>query len=98
MYVMHDSYQLNISISFLQLCAGWWKRVTPDQTHTSYLSFVFVPSITSFLQASDRVRVMEESNPTFILRNWIAQDSIAAAEAGDFSKVIKVENTSRKVS
>ena len=30
---------------------------------------------------------MEESNPTFILRNWIAHDCIAAAEAGDFSRV-----------
>ena len=47
----------------------------------------FVTSFTPFVQALDRVRVMEESNPTFILRNWIAQDSIAAAEAGDFSKV-----------
>jgi len=34
-----------------------------------------------------RLRGMRENNPTFVLRNWIAQDAIVAAEAGDFSKV-----------
>ena len=30
---------------------------------------------------------MRESNPTFILRNWIAQDAIDAAEKGNYSEV-----------
>ena len=34
-----------------------------------------------------RLSGMREHNPTFVLRNWIAQDAILAAEAGDFSKV-----------
>ena len=33
------------------------------------------------------VESMRRSNPTFILRNWIAQEAIAAAEQGDYSKV-----------
>lgn len=36
---------------------------------------------------SSRLQLMEESNPTFILRNWIAQEAILAAEEGDYSKV-----------
>ena len=31
--------------------------------------------------------LMRESNPTFILRNWIAQDAIDAAEKGNYSEV-----------
>ena len=30
---------------------------------------------------------MQSSNPTFILRNWIAEAAIRAAEKGDYSKV-----------
>jgi uncharacterized protein YdiU (UPF0061 family) len=30
---------------------------------------------------------MSSKNPTFILRNWIAQDAIKLAESGDYSKV-----------
>ena len=30
---------------------------------------------------------MADNNPTFVLRNWIAQDAIEAAEKHDFSKV-----------
>ena len=34
------------------------------------------------------VENMRQVNPTFVLRNWIAQDAIEAAEGGDFSKVL----------
>jgi len=36
---------------------------------------------------SQRISMMNKSNPTFILRNWIAQDAIASADSKDFSKV-----------
>ena len=34
-----------------------------------------------------RSNIMRNHNPTFILRNWIAQDAIKFAEDGDYSKV-----------
>lgn len=34
-----------------------------------------------------RIELMGRHNPTFILRNWVAQDAIEAAEELDFSKV-----------
>ena len=34
-----------------------------------------------------RITTMSNHNPSFILRNWIAQDAIKDAEAGDYSKV-----------
>ena len=40
-----------------------------------------------FATMPSRWQVMQESNPTFILRNWIAQEAILAAEEGDYSKV-----------
>lgn len=36
---------------------------------------------------SDRVKVMNSNNPKYILRNYIAQNAIEAAEKGDFSEV-----------
>lgn len=35
----------------------------------------------------ERVRVMDGTNPRVILRNYIAQNAIEAAENGDFSEV-----------
>ncbi len=35
----------------------------------------------------DRLAAMRAANPTFVLRNWVAQDAIAAAEEGDFAPV-----------
>lgn len=35
----------------------------------------------------ERVRVMDSSNPRVVLRNYIAQNAIEAAENGDFSEV-----------
>lgn len=35
----------------------------------------------------DRLAAMRAANPTLVLRNWIAQDAIAAAEKGDFVPV-----------
>lgn len=36
---------------------------------------------------TDRVKVMNSNNPKYILRNYIAQNAIEAAENGDFSEV-----------
>lgn len=38
----------------------------------------------------ERVRVMDSTNPRVILRNYIAQNAIEAAEDGDFSEVQRV--------
>ncbi|CAL8358054.1 unnamed protein product [Lota lota] len=38
----------------------------------------------------DRLRVMNSTNPRVVLRNYIAQNAIAAAEKGDFSEVQRV--------
>uniref|UniRef100_A0A8D3AE48 Selenoprotein O n=2 Tax=Scophthalmus maximus TaxID=52904 RepID=A0A8D3AE48_SCOMX len=38
----------------------------------------------------ERVRVMEGTNPRVVLRNYIAQNAIEAAESGDFSEVQRV--------
>ncbi|XP_060580339.1 protein adenylyltransferase SelO, mitochondrial-like [Ruditapes philippinarum] len=47
--------------------------------------------VTNFHAASkERVKVMNETNPRFILRNYIAQNAIKAAEKGDYSEVQNV--------
>uniref|UniRef100_A0A8C6WW32 Selenoprotein O n=1 Tax=Neogobius melanostomus TaxID=47308 RepID=A0A8C6WW32_9GOBI len=38
----------------------------------------------------DRVKVMDHTNPRVVLRNYIAQNAIEAAENGDFSEVQRV--------
>lgn len=38
----------------------------------------------------ERVRVMDSTNPRVVLRNYIAQNAIEAAEKGDFSEVQRV--------
>mmetsp|Transcript_16831 Transcript_16831/g.25307 ORF Transcript_16831/g.25307 Transcript_16831/m.25307 type:complete len:644 (-) Transcript_16831:250-2181(-) len=40
--------------------------------------------------ADERVETMRMSNPSFVIRNWICQKAIEAAEEGDYSKVRKV--------
>jgi hypothetical protein len=37
--------------------------------------------------AEDRAVAIRSSNPSMVLRNWIAQEAIAAAEKGDYSYV-----------
>ena len=32
-------------------------------------------------------KIMRENNPTFVLRNWILQDAIEAAEKGNYDEV-----------
>jgi uncharacterized protein YdiU (UPF0061 family) len=36
--------------------------------------------------AAERLKCMQGLNPTFVLRNWVAESCIKAAEKGDFSK------------
>lgn len=43
---------------------------------------------------TDRVKVMNSNNPKYILRNYIAQNAIEAAENGDFSEVRLLLNIS----
>ncbi|KAM9377891.1 selenoprotein O1 [Pholidichthys leucotaenia] len=38
----------------------------------------------------ERVKVMDSTNPRIVLRNYIAQNAIEAAESGDFSEVQRV--------
>ncbi|KAM4675545.1 protein adenylyltransferase SelO, mitochondrial [Discoglossus pictus] len=39
---------------------------------------------------NERVKIMNSNNPAFILRNYIAQNAIDAAEKGDFTEVRRV--------
>ncbi|KAM7433522.1 hypothetical protein ABFA07_016237 [Porites harrisoni] len=42
------------------------------------------------MASMERVKAMKSNNPRFILRNYIAQNAISAAEKGDFSEVQQV--------
>ncbi|XP_041651830.1 selenoprotein O1 isoform X2 [Cheilinus undulatus] len=44
----------------------------------------------------ERVRVMDGTNPRVVLRNYIAQNAIEAAESGDFSEVQRVLTVLKK--
>jgi len=55
-------------------------RITIDNNHNTNTQIKAVA-----LQR--RTNLMRANNPTFILRNWVAQDAVAAAETGDFSRV-----------
>ena len=39
--------------------------------------------------AAGRRDAMRAANPKFILRNWVAQQAIEEAEAGDYSEVVE---------
>lgn len=38
----------------------------------------------------ERINIMNNNNPCFVLRNWIAQEAIAKAEKDDFSRVTAI--------
>lgn len=42
------------------------------------------------MQLKDAVKIMKRVNPTFVLRNWIAQQTIVTADQDDFRKVRQV--------
>jgi len=46
--------------------------------------------------AQDRAAAMNQVNPRFVLRNWLAQNVIKAAEAGDFAKLHELQDTLRR--
>jgi len=45
--------------------------------------------------APERYASMKRVNPKFVLRNYLAQQAIAAAEAGDFSEITRLHATLR---
>ena len=53
----------------------------------SQINFMESPQEVEARAHTKRAEIMADSNPTFVLRNWIAQDAIEAAEKHDFSKV-----------
>jgi serine/tyrosine/threonine adenylyltransferase len=60
-----------------EICAWirqWARRVRSDQAENS-------------LPADSHIAVIKACNPRFVLRNWIAQEVIDAAEAGDYTKI-----------
>ncbi len=60
-----------------QICTWirqWATRVRSNQTENN-------------LSANSYITVIKARNPRFVLRNWIAQEVIDAAEAGDASKI-----------
>jgi uncharacterized protein YdiU (UPF0061 family) len=44
----------------------------------------------------ERVKVQNNANPAFILRNYLLEDAIKKAEAGDYSQVEVLLNRSKK--
>ena len=62
---------------------GLWK--TYLQNH--YESSLSSPSSST---TASIVENMKATNPTFVLKNWIAQDAIESADKGDYSKVRKL--------
>ena len=59
----------------------------------NYLQNHYMPAVTelsSSASSSTLIENMQAANPTFILKNWIAQDAIVSADEGDYSKVRKL--------
>ena len=52
---------------------------------------------TDAVQKELRVKLMKEVNPTFVLRNWIAQDAIDAAEKGNYEEVCFIHSATHAV-
>mmetsp|Transcript_27404 Transcript_27404/g.26199 ORF Transcript_27404/g.26199 Transcript_27404/m.26199 type:complete len:691 (+) Transcript_27404:27-2099(+) len=57
-------------------------RVWLDLYHTRLNA-----EIDSSEEKKRRIKVMRDSNPTFVLRNWIAEDAIQAAERGSYKEI-----------
>jgi uncharacterized protein YdiU (UPF0061 family) len=45
---------------------------------------------------AERRRAMDAANPRFVLRNWLAQEAIDAAEAGDLEFLHELHDTLRR--
>ena len=59
----------------------------------NYLQNHYMPVVRELSSSASSSAVMENmqaANPTFILKNWIAQDAIESADGGDYSKVRKL--------
>jgi uncharacterized protein YdiU (UPF0061 family) len=61
-------------------------RVAFDHWFTDYQARLSTESQTQ----QDRCKLMNQVNPKFILRNYLAQNAIEEAEGGDFSEVTKL--------
>ena len=61
-------------------------RVAFDHWFTDYQARLSTESLTQ----QDRCKLMNQVNPKFILRNYLAQNAIEEAEGGDFSEVTKL--------
>ncbi|XP_062300189.1 selenoprotein O2 [Scomber scombrus] len=65
---------------WIRWASRYRRRLTRECDGTSDLSLII----------KERLNVMNSTNPRFVLRNYIAQNAIKAAEKGDFSEVNRV--------
>lgn len=75
------------SLPSTRSCNGLTVRFCLIAAHRKRLALELQGQSDVLAAQEERVRVMDGTNPRFILRNYIAQNAIEAAESGDFSEV-----------
>lgn len=70
------------------------KRKEDEEVWRGWVEKVYLPRVAKekkegggWKDEKERVQAMHKANPSFVLRNWIAQDAIEAAEKQDYSRV-----------